>query len=68
MNFTDLEYCALNNEGDQSNKTHRYQIPDFNFSFRKTFHIKNESGDDVFILRSKALLSTKLVLEDTNGT
>ena len=67
MNFTDLEYCALKDEDDQPKKTHRYQIPDFNFSFRKTFHIKNESGDDVFILRSKSHLTTKLVLEDTNG-
>ena len=67
MSFTDLEYCVLKNEGDPSKKTHRYQVPDFNFSFRKTFHIKDESGDDVFVLRSKALLSTKLFLEDMQG-
>ena len=67
MNFTDLEYCALNNADDGTMKIHRYQIPDFNFSFRRNFHIKDESGDDVYILRSKALLSTKLVLEDING-
>ena len=46
----------------------RYQIQQQFFTFSNTYKIKDESGRDRYIVRSKKwFLQKKLVLEDING-
>ena len=68
MNFTDLQYCPLVDEdGHQSTRVRRYQVPAYYFSLKKGVTINDEYSQGIFKLRVKSTFSSTLIFEDMNG-